>query len=801
MLKNYIKTALRNLARNRASSFINIGGLAVGMAVAMVIGLWIWDEMSYDKSFKNRDRIAQVMQNQWINNQTETWAGEAYPLGPELRKVYGNDFKHVLMAGYTYGHILSYRDKNIKQSGNYIEPGITDMLSLNMLKGDRNGLQEPESILLSESAAKAIFGDADPVNKTVTLDHKLLVKVTGVYEDLPRNSSFADLGFISPWQLLVKTEHYDTRFNNPWGASWFQTFAQIADNADMEKVSARIRDVELNALKGLANDDARFRPAIFLHPMSKWHLYSEFKNGASVGGRVQYVWLFGIIGLFVLLLACINFMNLSTARSEKRAREVGVRKAIGSMRGQLIAQFYSESLLIAFFAFLVALSLVQTALPFFNEVAGKKMSLLWGSPFFWLIGIGFSFVTGVVAGSYPALYLSSFKPVKVLKGTFRAGRSATIPRKVLVVMQFAVSIILIIGTIVVFDQLQFAKNRPVGYTRAGLVTVPLQTDDVRKKYAALKTDLLASGAVTAVAQSESPITDVYIGNSGLSWRGKDPNMQEQFTTLAVSPEFGKTVGWQIKEGRDFSTSFATDSNAFLINETAVKYLGFANPVGEIIDWKSNGPMRIIGVVKDMVNQSPYDPAKQMFFFLPRWEGQQLNNINMRISPHASAQEAIVKIAAIFKRYDPATPFEYHFVDDDYAKKFANEERVGKLASCFAVLAILISCLGLFGMASFMAEQRIKEIGIRKVLGASVFTLWRLLSKEFVALVVISIAVATPVAWYFMHNWLHNYTYRTNMSWWIFAAAGMGALLVTLLTVSFQSIKAALMNPIRSLRTE
>ena len=364
MIKNYFKIGWRNLARNKASSLINIGGLAVGMAVAMLIGLWMWDEISFDKNFKNYNRIALAMQNQYINNETVTWGSEALPLAPALRSEYGSDFKHVVLASWTNGHILSFGDKNLKITGNYMEPGITDMLSLKMLRGSRDGLKDPESILLSQSSAKAIFGNADPMDKTIKIDNKMVVKVTGVYEDLPGNCSFADLTFISPWQLLVKDQHYDTRFNNPWGASWFQTFAQIADNADMDKVSAKIKDVKLNSLKSKNNDDARFKPAIFLHPLSKWHLYSDFKNGKNNGGRIQYVWLFGIIGVFVLLLACINFMNLSTARSEKRAKEVGIRKAIGSMRSQLIAQFYSESLLIAFHFFLVIIdfSAVKPAL-------------------------------------------------------------------------------------------------------------------------------------------------------------------------------------------------------------------------------------------------------------------------------------------------------------------------------------------------------------------------------------------------------------------------------------------------------
>ncbi|HEY9000249.1 MAG TPA: ABC transporter permease [Mucilaginibacter sp.] len=799
MIKNYLKIAWRNLLKNKASSVINIGGLAVGMAVAMLIGLWMYSELSFDKNIPNHDRIAQVMQNQWINNETDTWSAQAYPMGPILRAQYGGDFKHVIMSSWTNGHIFSIGDKNLKVSGNFMEPGITDMLSLKMVKGSRNGLKEPNSILLSQTAVKAIFGDADPMNKIIKIDHDdvLTVKVTGVYEDLPENSSFGDLTFISPWQLLVKDQHYDTRFNNPWGASWFQTFVQLADNADMNQVSYKIRDIKMKDLQRTKNSDARFRPVIFLQPMNNWHLRSDFKNGVNIGGDIQYVWLFGVIGVFVLLLACINFMNLSTARSGKRAKEVGIRKSVGSVRSQLIAQFYCESLVIAVFSLLFALIFVQLSLPFFNEVANKKISMPWGSLVFWLASIGFTLFTGLIAGSYPALYLSSFNPVKVLKGTFRAGRLASIPRKVLVVVQFTVSIVLIIGTIVVFNQVQYAKDRPIGYNVSGLMVVPLQTDYIAKKYDAIKNELLNSGVVASVSQSQTRITDGNSTNGGFTWQGKDPALQENFKSLAVSPEFGKTVKWQIKEGRDFDPALKSDSSGFIINEACVKYLGFKNPIGQTITWIGNGNYKIIGVVKDMVTESAYQPVEQTFFYLQK----NLNIVDIRLSPNTSAHDAIDKIGAIFKKYDPSTPFEYQFADDDYAKKFDNEVRVGKLASSFASLAIFISCLGLFGMASFTAEQRVKEIGVRKVLGASVFNLWQLLSKDFVGLVIISLMIASPVAYYFMHKWLANFTYRSAMGWWIFAATAIGALLITVLTVSYQSLKAATANPVKSLRSE
>lgn len=798
MLKNYLRVALRNLTFNKSHSIINIGGLAVGMAVTMAIGLWIWGELSIDTNFKNRDRIAAVYENYVVNGATQTTGNTAFPMAPALRQAYGQAFKHVIMASFDGSHPITYDNKTVIQTGNFMEPGIADMLSLKMLGGDASSLNDPTSVLLSQTAVKAIFGDTNPIGKFIRIDKEMEAKVTGIYQDLPKNCSFGNLSFIAAWQMLASDRHYST-MHNPWGASWFQTFVQLADNMDMNQVSSKIKNVKLNALTGEHNDDARFKSQLFLYPMKRWYLYDQFQNGVNAGGHIQYVWLFGLIGASVLMLACINFMNLSTARSEKRAREVGIRKAIGSVRGNLITQFYSESMLIAVMAFIVSLGLVQLCLPAFNQMAGKQIAIPWMSPLFWALGIVFCLLTGFVAGSYPALYLSSFSPVKVLKGSFRAGRRAALPRKGLVVVQFTVSTVLILGTIVVFQQIRYAKNRPLGYNVNNLINVTLQSDNINKQYQSFKNDLLSSGVVSNVAQSESLMTDVYITNSGLSWKGKDPNMQEEFVTMAVSPEFGKTVGWQIVAGRDFNpATFQTDSSALIANETAIKFMGLKQPIGEIIDW--GGRMyKIIGVVRDMVNQSVYaTPPPNLFSLHPF---APLNVVNIKLNTQVSMHSAIGKISAIFKKYDPAIPFSYQFTDQNYAAKFDNEEHIGKLSTCFAALAIFISCLGLFGMASFMAEQRIKEIGVRKVLGASVFNLWRLLSKDFVVLVAISLLIAMPVAYYFMHHWLLNYQYRTGIAWWIFVITGLAALLITLATVSYQSIKAAFANPINSLRSE
>jgi putative ABC transport system permease protein len=794
MFKNYFKTAWRNFIRNKAHSAINITGLSVGMAVAILIGLWIHDELSFNKNFSNYNRIAQVMQHQTFNGEVGTQYSLPYLMGSELKKDYAGDFKYICMSSLNNQHIIKSGDKMVTQSGSFMEPSITEMLSLKMIEGERSALKDYNSVLLSSSSAKAIFGSADPMNQFLKIDNKYNVKVEGVYEDLPYNSSYRDLSFIAPWQLYIDNNNWSEKATNPWRNNSFQALVQIADNADMQKVSEKIKD---SKLKNVTPADAAFKPVVFLLPMSKWHLYSEFKNGINVGGRIQFVWLFGMIGFFVLLLACINFMNLNTARSEKRAKEVGLRKTIGAGRAQLIKQFFAESLLITFFSFALSLVLVQIILPSFNQVADKKILIPWTNPFFWSLAILFTIITGLIAGSYPALYLSSFKPVKVLKGTFRVGRFASLPRKVLVVLQFTVSVILIIGTIVVFNQIQFAKNRPVGYSRAGLVTVPMTTEDIHKHFEAVSTELKNSGTVSDMAESSSAITYVDETDNGFAWQGKDPSLQGDFGVVYVSRDFGKTIGWKFKEGRDFSKEFPTDSSGIILNEAAANFMNIKNPVGKIIDWDGN-LYHVIGVVKDMVMQSPYEPVFRTIFVTNK-DPQQV--IDIRVNPSASMHDAIAKIGSVFRKYSPDEPFDYHFVDEEYAKKFGDEERIGKLASFFAILAIFISCLGLFGMASFMAEQRVKEIGVRKVLGATVFNLWGLMSKDFIILVMISLLIAVPVAYYFMHGWLQNYQYRTNLAWWIFASAGLCALLITLLTVSYQAIKAALANPVKSLRSE
>ena len=795
MIKHYLKVAWRSLSKNKFSTVINIGGLSVGMTVAILIGLWIWDELTFDRYNPHYNRIAQVMQHQTANGRVKTQKSMPIPLAEELRKTYGSNFKYIVLQSWTPQHILATPEKQLDPSGCFMQEDGPELYGLTMVAGSRTALKDPSAILLSRSLAKALFGGTDPLNKTVRLDNQAVLFVAGIYDDPPANSTIGahETAFIASWNYYANNVLARNTWTNWQDNSW-QLFVELSDEADMATVSAKIKDSKLNRL---SKDEARFKPVIFLHPMSKWHLYSVFKNGVLVGGNIQNVWLFGLIGFFVLLLACINFMNLSTARSEKRAKEVGIRKTIGSLRGQLIGQFFCESILVALFAFAFALLLAGSLLPWFNDVADKHISILWGSPVFWALGLGVTLLTGIIAGSYPALYLSSFRPIKVLKGSFRAGRFASVPRQVLVVLQFTVSVVLIIGTIVVFRQIEFARNRPVGYSRDGLVNIEMQTDDLPHHLTAVKTDLLKSGVVTAIAESSSPATGVDNNTGGISWKGKDPAMAVDFANISVSSEYGRTVGWQFVAGRDFSPQLLTDSNALILNETAVSYMGLTNPVGEVVKFWDHD-YRVIGVISDVVMENPYEPVKQAIYHL---SSSSQSYLNIRINPNVNAHAAIDVIEKVCKVYAPAVPFSYRFVDEQYAKKFANEERIGKLAGVFAGLAVFISCLGLFGMASFMAEQRIKEIGVRKVLGASVVNLWGLLSRDFIVLVVIALVIALPAAWYFMHSWLQHYTYRTGIGWWIFAVVGMGAILVTMLTVSYQSIRAALANPVKSLRSE
>jgi putative ABC transport system permease protein len=803
MIKSYFKIAWRNLVKNKVYSFINIGGLAIGMAVAMLIGLWLYDEVTFNKVHQNYESVAQVRRYYTDPSTHETNGVDNmhYPMAAILRSDYKQYFKHVVMAWWLGDYSISTGDKKISRQGEFMDAEGMDMLSLKMLKGNYGSLNDMHSIILSKSTAEAIFGKDDPVNKRLKIDNRIDVLVTGVYEDIASNSRFGEVQFFAPWNLWVASNNWIQQTENSWDNSSFPIFVQLKPNVSMETASAAVKDFFYNSIpKEVATGMKKYKAQAFLYAMKDWHLYSDFKNGLPAGGRITFVWLFGIVGIFVLLLACINFMNLNTARAEKRAKEVGIRKAIGSLKGQLIQQFLSESFLVVFLASILSLLFIELSLSWFNELAAKKILVPFSNPYFWMFNIAFIIITALLAGAYPSFYLSAFKPVKVLKGSIRLGRFAALPRKALVIVQFTVSIILVIGTVVVYKQIMFAQDRPVGYNKDGLVTVPKNDPNYEGKLDILRTDLLNTGMVSGMELSSSPLTQIWSNSSDFEWIGKQ-SREYSFAITNVSFGFGKMVGWNFIAGRDFSNEFATDTAKIIINETAAKDIGFKNPIGESVKFAGGTKSaQIIGVIKDMVMGSPYEPEKRAIFFVDA-RYQAASQIDIKIKPTVSARQALPKIETVFRDIVPSAAFDYKFVDEEYSKKFSQEQRIGKLSSFFAVLAIFISCLGLFGLASFVAEQRTKEIGIRKVIGASIFSIWNLLSKEFVGLVIISLLIACPFAYYFLHNWIQQYTYHADISWWIFVLSGAGALIITLLTVSFQAIKAALANPVKSLRTE
>ena len=771
----------------------------MGMAVTLIIGLWIQDELSHNSYFKNKDSIAQVFQSQTFNQETGTGPAIPRPLEKVLRDGYADNFKHLVMSSWNISRYLRYKEKSLSKTGNFMQREAPEMLDLKIIKGEKDGLRELNSVMLSESVSHALFGNEDPIGKTLKVNNQYDVMVSAVYEDIPFNNSFNDVEFLMPWDKMIATQEWMKNAEDQWGNNSFQMFVQIADNSTMEKVTEAILNVKKNANE----DTAEFNPQIFLFPMKDWYLRGNFENGEQVGGRIKYVWLFGIIGAFVLLLACINFMNLSTARSEKRAKEVGIRKSIGSQRNQLINQFLSESFLVVLFAFIIAVIIVLLSMNGFNDLSKKEISFPWNSTNFWVVSLVFITITALVAGSYPALYLSSFRPVDVLKGTFTSGKYAGLPRKILVVLQFTVSVAFIIGTVIVMQQINFAKNRPVGYDKAGLVQIPTFSQDFEGKYDLMRSEFLNSGAVIEMSASSSPTTQIWSNRSGFDWEGKPEGFQEDLAWTEVTPEYVKSLGMKIVDGRDFSREFATDSNAVLINRTAVKYMGIKDPVGKFLkddDEEDPGPpLKIIGVVEDMITQSPYEPVKQGVYVFDKHGNSSF--YNLRLNPNQSASQNMAIIENLFKEHFPNLPFQYDFVDDEYGEKFAAEERIGTLSGIFTALAILISCLGLFGLTSFVAEQRTKEIGVRKVLGATVFNVWNMLSKDFLKLVIISCFIAIPISYYVMNGWLQDYPYHVILEWWIFAFAVIGSLAITILTVSFQAIKAANANPVKSLRTE
>ncbi|MDB5150805.1 MAG: FtsX-like permease family protein [Mucilaginibacter sp.] len=796
MIKNYLTIAWRNILNNKVYSAINILGLAAGMAVALMIGLWVANEYSYDRFLPNYEQLYQVEQHFTTQHDGEhTQSAVSLPLAEVLRKEIPG-IKRVAETDWIgmQWHDLLVGDKKLYLGGGAANPDFLQIFKYTFIKGNaKDVFAQPNSIILNESTATALFGNADPINKIIRYDNSQNLKVTGIIKDIPKNATL-QFSFLTPFSFKEETEGWMKGARTMWTNNSFNMYLELQPGVTMEQIAPKIKNIVYDHSEQMRPG----KPEIIIHPLKKWHLYNDFKNGKAIGGFIDYVRMFSVIGIMVLLIACINFMNLSTARSEKRAREVGVRKAIGSQRSDLIAQFLAESVMITFISFLLSILLVQLAIPSFNAIVGSAISIPYTNVLFWVMMIAYVLITGLLAGSRPAFYLSSFNPVQVLKGTIKVGKSASLPRKILVVMQFSCSVALIISTIIVYQQIQHAKNRPTGYSATRLMMTDM-SGDLEKNYSALKNDLLASGTVESVASASSPITNIYSHTGIDNWPGKAGGESGiNVGSISVSPNYFKTLGMSLKEGRDFSNDWVSDTLNVIVNEAAVKRMGLKNPINQLISYGGGiKPVHIIGVVKDALMESPFTPVQPAVFN----HGRGGNNIMYRLAPNVGMQDAIKKIGKIFDTYNPAYPYIYQFVDEEYNHKFSLEALVGKLAGVFAGLAIFISCLGLFGLAAYVAEQRTKEIGIRKVLGASIAQVWLLLSKEFILLVMLSCLIATPVAFYFLKDWLQKYDYRITISPGVFVLSAVAAIIITLVTISFQAIKAALTNPVKSLRSE
>jgi putative ABC transport system permease protein len=789
MYKNYFKTALRNLWKNKGYSTINILGLAVGMAVALLIGLWVQNELTFDGFHERKDNIAIVMKKTFFNNYKGIQSGVMLPLYDELKANYP-EVKHITRLDWGDPQGLIVGDKKIMKYGHFADPDFLKMFTFPLVRGTVDkALKDPYSIVITESLATVLFGKDEPIGKMITVNKSLNVVVTGVLKDIPANSSIS-FDFVLPYELKILTDDQVREAKDQWQNNFLQTFVELNDGVSMEAFSKRIEHI----VQDKVND--KKEAALFVFPMKRWHLFDDFKDWVNTGGAIEYVRLFTIIGIFVLAIAGINFVNLSTARSEKRAREVCIRKTMGSQRRQLMVQFFGESLITTFVAFLLAVVFVQLTTPLLENVGFKGISLGTANFSIWAFAFVGCIITGLIAGCYPAIYLSSFAPVKVLKGFFSTGKSGDLPRKILVVTQFSFSIILIIGTIIVFQQIQHAKNRPLGYEPSNLISISL-TADLKKDYDVMKHELISTGVVDAVSKSSSPMTGVYNQWDAFSWEGMDPDNHPLFSAIMVDYDYDKTSRIVLREGRFFSEEFATDSSAVVINEAAAELIGFKNPLENTIKFNQE-TMKIIGVTENVVMENPFKPVVPAMMLLRDYY---VSQGFIRIKDNVDTKTALAAIQPIVEKHNPAFPFDFYFTEDSFFRKFRNEDQIGKLSGIFAGLSIFISCLGLFGLASFMAERRTKEIGIRKVVGASLFSLWRMLSKDFVLLVFISCFIAIPVAYYFLSEWLKKYEYRTELTWWIFAVAALGALAITLLTVSFQTVKAARMNPVNSLRSE
>lgn len=789
MLKNYLKIAWRNLRKNKVFSFINILGLALGIGCSLLTMLWVQDEKSIDAFHANKNYLYSIYEKQYYDGKIMTAHQSPGVLYQEMKKMLP-EVKYAAPGAWNELSTFKVGDKILKEEGNWSDADFFKMFSYPLLQGNANtALSTPESIAISRKMANDLFGSPEQaIGKTIRYEDRKDVQVTAVFEDVPQHSS-AKFDFILPWEDFLEINDWARE----WGNNGPATYIQLRGDADPIAFEKKIKKFLDNYNK---DQNANFYIELGIQRYDQIYLHSKFVNGKLSGGRIEYVRLFSLVALFILLIACINFMNLSTARSVKRAKEIGIRKVVGAVRGALVKQFIGEALMLAVFAAAFAVLVVSLLLPLFNNLTRKEISLPLNDAPSWLALVSVTLLTGLIAGSYPAVFLSSFSPIRVLKGTLKFTPSAILMRRGLVVFQFALSIMLIIGTIVISRQVDYVQKTNLGYDRENLIYIPLE-GDLTSKYKIFKEEAMKMPGIQLITRISQTPTQIQNSTGGVMWEGKDPNSQPEFTQAAIGYDFVKTMKLQLTAGREFSKDFATDSVGYIVNESAAKKMGMKEPVGKsIVFWRRKGT--IVGVVKDFHFNSLHVPIEPLIMHYG--EANSWGSMLVRTKP-GQTKPALASLEKLYRKLNPSFPFTYKFSDEEYSKLYKSEQVVSKLSGCFAFLAIFISCLGLLGLAIFTAEQKTKEIGIRKVLGASVQGIIMMLSKDFLKLVLVALVIATPVAWYSMNNWLQDYAYRIHISWWIFPAAGVAAILITLFTISFQAIRAALANPVKSLRTE
>lgn len=778
MLRNYIKIAWRNLIRNKAFSLINISGLALGLTCSLLILLWVQDERSVDGFHTNGDQLFQVYERRSYDGKTEANYLTQGLLAEELKKAIP-EVEYASSMEQNNQYTFEAEDKVFKVEGTFASVDFLRMFSYPLLQGTlSNG---PNTISISRKMAEEFFGSAEQaIGKIIRYENKDDLQVTAVFENLPANSS-QQFGFLRNWQDYAR----DNEWVHSWTSTGPSTFIQLRKDADVAKTADKIK-------RFIAKYDQYTE--LYLQPYREKYLHSNFKNGKIDGGRIEYVHLFSLVALFILLIACINFMNLATARSTQRAKEVGVRKVVGAVRSSLIAQFVGEAILITSISVIIAILLVALLLPVFNNFTGKHLVLPVTQPLFWLTLLGILIFTGFTAGSYPALFLSSLNPLRVLKGSLKLGTGATFFRKSLVVFQFSFSVILIVGMIIIYRQINYVQTKNLGYDRENLLYIPIEGDLITK-YDLFKKEAAQMPGILSISKMKESPTVIGHQKGGIGWEGKDPTLEVSFSDAAVGYDFVKTMRLTLVAGRDFSEDFGTDATAFLVNETAVKKMGYKDPVGKPFSWSEHNG-NIIGVLKDFHFNSMHQAIEPLFVRLdlnPKW-----GTILVRTS---NAKQALASLENICKTLNPKFPFIYQFSDQEFDKLYKSEQIVSKLTVYFAFLAIFISCLGLFGLATFAAAQRTKEIGVRKVLGASVPDIITLLSADILKPVAIALLIGFPVSWYVMNQWLQGFAYKTDIEWWMFVLAAILTIGIAMLTVSFQSVKAALMNPVKSLKAD